>query len=287
MNVALCINLDPLYVNTNTLRRNSQLHNALVDGLRHHGDKIISYNTKEINCSPMEDVRIIIGNRDKKQCVDGIHRFVLDKGYDRRSLEKHTWLHWSIRYMPEWPETRLMFNAPHDRMDTMSMRLHARRPPGKTIVVATSSQNYCHHHDLGNANEYAEDIVTQLKKNTTREIWYRPKPTYKEAIPIKGTRFNQGKGLKALKKIFESAHLLITDGSHIGSRAVIEGIPSITLDGGLAYSVTQHTLHNLEDPYWPSEKRRLDWFADIGYSHYTIPEITRGLAWEVMKQKLK
>lgn len=280
MDVALCIG-------TSALRRNKFLEKALSAGLKRHGDKIIPYGTRELKCSPVEDVRIIVGIVDTEQCVDGVRRFVFDKGYDRKNMGPRQWLHWSIRYMPEWPETRLMFNAPHDRMGTLRMSLHARRPPGSRIVVATSSQKYCYHHNLGNANEYAENIVKELKKKTKLEIWYRPKPTYKGAVPIKGTHFDQDKGSKALKRIFDNAHLLITDGSHIGSRAVIGGIPAITLDGGMAYSVTGHTLDNIEDPYWPDEKKRLNWFADIGYSHYTIPEITEGLAWEVMKRKLQ
>jgi hypothetical protein len=72
MDVAACFRVEKL-------PRNKRLLDALKTGVEIHGDKIVHYNSPEKKCSPTEDVRIIIGNRDKKQCVDGIHRFVFDK----------------------------------------------------------------------------------------------------------------------------------------------------------------------------------------------------------------
>lgn len=277
MRIALCI--------SSFRKRNIQLYEAFKKGVERHGDKLIYYGVPEIECSPKEHIRIIIGTMDKKQCVDGIHRFVLDKGYDRYHIGIGEWLHWSIRYMPDWPETRLMFNAPHDRTNTLRMRLQPRKKRGTVITVATSSQKYCNHHNLGNATEYAKSIIQQIKSN--RKIWYRPKPSFSAAVPIKGTHYDRTKGTKAMKILFNETHVLITDGSHIGARSVINGVPAITLDGGIGHAVTGHTLNDLENPYWPKEKKRINWFADMGYSHYTIPEITQGLAWEIMKQKLQ
>jgi hypothetical protein len=139
---------------------------------------------------------------------------------------------------------------------------------------------------LGNANEYAKNIVNTIKNKTVYRIWYRPKPSFKEASPIEGTYYDRERGRHALNLLLENTHLIITDGSYISSQAVINGVPAIVLNGGIAYSVTGHTLDNIEDPYWPSKRKRLNWYADIGYSHYTIPEIASGLAWEVMKQKI-
>ena len=270
--------------------RNIQLYNALEKGMKKHGDKLIYYDTTETNCSPKENIRFVIGIKDNKQRVDGIHRFVFDKGYDRKNIHNHPyseWLHWSIRYMPDWPETRLLFNAPHDRIHTLKMKLLPRKNTGTVITVATSSQKYCDCHNLGNATKYATNIIRQIKEKTNKKIWYRPKPSFGNAVPIKGTLYDRTKGSKAMRKLFNKTYVLITDGSHIGARSVINGVPAITLDGGMGHSVTGHSLNNLEDPYWPSEKKRENWFADIGYSHYSIPEMTQGLAWEVMKQKLQ
>ena len=278
MDIALCIKANRI--------RNKQLYYALKKGIKKHGDKLIYYATPESNCSPKEDIRFIIGNLDKKQCVDGIHRFVFDKGYDRKNITGSKWLHWSIRYMPDWPETRLLINAPHDRIKTIRMKLLPRKKSGTIITVATSSQKYCNHHHLGNATEYATDIIRQIKEKSNRKIWYRPKPSFTDATPINGTHYNRTKGSRAMKTLFNKTRILITDGSHIGARSVINGVPAITLDGGIGHSVTGHSLDNLEDPYWPDEKKRKNWFADIGYSHYSIPEIESGLAWEIMKQKL-
>ena len=265
--------------------RNERLCNAIKQGITKHGDRVIHYNSREVKCFPKEDIRLIIGTLDIKQCNDGIHRFVFDKGYDRRKINATEWKHWSIRYMSDWPETRLMFNAPHDRIHTLGTKLHIKRKNQAVITVATSSQKYCDHHNLGNALEYTKSIIQQIKKISNREIWYRPKPSFRGATPIKGTHYNKGKG--SSKAMLNKTHVLITDGSHIGAKAVINGIPAITLDGGMGHSVTGHTLDNLEKPYWPDEKKRKNWFADIGYSHFSISEIEKGLAWEVMKQKLQ
>ena len=270
-------------------KRNEQLRKALEKGMKKHGDKLTYYDTTEPNCSPIENIRFVIGIKNNKQCTDGIHRFVFDKGYDRKNIHSHSyseWLHWSIRYMPDWPETRLLFNAPHDRIHTLRMKLLPLKKNGTVITVATSSQKYCDCHNLGNATEYATDIIRQIKEKSNRKIWYRPKPSFSSAVPINGTHYNRTKGSKAMKTLFNKTRILITDGSHIGARSVINGVPAITLDGGIGHSVTGHSLDNLEDPYWPDEKKRKNWFADIGYSHYSIPEIESGLAWEIMKQKL-
>lgn len=281
MRAALCL------VTKNSLR-NTRLHKALKAGLRVHGDELIYYPQPEINCmpAPTENVRFIVGNRDTKQIDDGIHRFVFDKGYDRKHISESEWLHWSIRHMPSWPESRLLVDAPHDRIDTLSVELEERKTTGDIITVALSSQKYCTQHHLGDARKYAENLIAEIKKITNRPIVYRPKPSYHDAGPIKGTKFNHSKGSSVMRRIMNSSHVLITEGSHISSRAVIAGVPAISLDGGMAYSVTGKTLDNLEEPYWPDEKKRKNWFADIGYSHYTIPEIASGLAWEVMKQRI-
>lgn len=279
MDIALCASILRI--------RNRRLCEALKEGLKKHGDTLIHYNSPEVQCSPKEDVRLIIGNLDTKQCIDGIHRFVFDKGYDRGRKNIDEWIHWSIRYMPDWPETRLMFNAPQDRTNTLRMELRPRKKEGTVITVATSSQKYYTHHHLGNATEYSANIIAEVKKITKRKIWYRPKPSWHGAVPIKGTYFHRARGPDAMKALFNKTFLLITDGSHIGSRSIIEGVPAISLEGGMAYSVTGHSLDNLEDPYWPNEQKRKNWFADIGYSQYTIPEIESGLAWEIMKQKLQ
>ncbi len=287
MRVAFCGN--------NLRTRNKLLIRAFEQGLLKHGDKIIVYAERESRCKPKpkENIRINLGVIDTKQCEDGVQRFVLDKGYDRRKLESGDWIYWSIKYMEDWPETRLLCNAPHDRINTLKQLLATSRKPqnkNHVITLALSSQKYCIHHDLGDAHKYAKGIIEQLK--TSRIVLYRPKPTFAEARPIVGTLFDKRKGRKnkkggGLPATLNKTHVLITHGSSVAANAVIAGVPAITLGGGIAYGVTSHTLDNLENPYWPSERERYNWFADIGYSHYKLEEIESGLAWEVMKLKLQ
>jgi hypothetical protein len=274
--------------------RNRHLGKALEEGLHKHGDELIFYNSQEQKCNPTEDVRIIHGVTDtkQKQSMDGIHRFVFDKGYNRTTIRgANEWVYWSIRYMPSWPETRLLINAPHDRLRTIRKTIPKPRKSiyqNTKITLALSSQKYCDHHRLGNATKYAKSIISKMK--TKRHIIYRPKPSFAGAVRIKGARFDygmmRGKSI-GLRRTLDRTHVLVTHGSGVALNAIIAGIPAITLGGGIAYGVSGHSLKNLEDPFWPDAKHRLNWLADVGYSHFTLDEMRSGLAWEVMKISLQ
>jgi hypothetical protein len=271
--------------------RNKLLVESIKIGVTKHGDKITHHPNHEIFCRPTEDIRINIGVLDVKEGSDKVSRFLFDKGYDRGTIKNSTIrepAQWSVKYMLDWPETRLICNAPHDRLYTMPTPINPYRfwSSGEAIVFASSSQKYANHHNLGNSTTYAKKVINILQKNTDRPIWYRPKQTFREAVPIAGSFFHTKRSINGMLEALSNAHLLITDGSTIAAYAVLYGVPAITLAGGIAYGVTGHDLDNLEDPFWPTDEQRKNWVADIGYSQYTREEIESGLTWDVMKQRL-
>ena len=51
----------------------------------------------------------------------------------------------------------------------------------------------------GDPTEYAKYLVSEIRKYSKRQIWYRPKPSWRDAMPIEGTYFSRHKKIAELQ----------------------------------------------------------------------------------------
>ncbi len=151
-------------------------------------------------------------------------------------------------------------------------------------MLAGSSAKYHAFYGLSDPTRYAQKIVKQLAHLTKREIIYRPKPSWREAVPIRGTRFSPPKSymLENLGHILPTAHCLITHGSNACFDAMVAGVPSIILGDGVALPISSCDLYKIEDLPKPRDHARLQLLANLAYHQWTESELASGQAWDTI-----
>lgn len=228
------------------------------------------------------------GKRLLAQHVDaGKHFLFLDKSYMGRSQ----YVRVSI---DSWqPLAYFRRNRPADRFNRLGVRLHPRRQSGPKdmILFAGSSQKYCNFHDLGDATEYAESVIRQLKQHTKREIIYRPKPSWaanhpEECRPIPGTHLSHPH--VEISREIARCHLVVTHGSNAAFDALAAGVPVMVLGDGLCKPMGLGAeFGRIEDPPFPSDAECRQFFFDAAYCQWTNEELSNGTAWADLKATMQ
>lgn len=242
------------------------------------------------------DVAMMIGVKGKsKRCMNehlacGKHVIYVDKGYIRYKEQgvvrtmRQLWRFsvdsfQPIKYFQNKPR-------PSDRWDVLGIKMHPRYTDGEHVMFAGKSQKYCDWWRLGDANEFAEKMVNRIRKNTKRQIIYRPKPSFKDAVPIKGTIFSGPN-----KKIYSELHRLhcmVTHGSNASLDAVLFGIPAISLNDCIVNPIASDSLESLkkEELIFPTDEERLQWAYDLAYCQWTLDELRSGEAVQYFMEQL-
>jgi len=127
--------------------------------------------------------------------------------------------------------------------------------------------------------EWEQNAIATLKGYTSRQIIYRPKPSWPGAGPIDGTTYSPPE--QELEEVLDSAWAVVTHHSNVGIDALVKGIPSFTLEG-LAKPLSKMGLKDIEHPLYPSSEIRQQLFNDVAYTQWSMPEIRSGLAWDYL-----
>ena len=243
--------------------------------------------------SPDTDMAVFFGvkGQSRQLLIDhrsrGIPTLFLDKGYSReKGEEQHT------KY------TRVSINAAHplnymmkaprtsDRADMLKIELKNRMPfMGGHILYCGSSQKYHDFYKLGDATTYAQKLFKRLRSLTERHFVYRPKPSWKDAVPIGGTSFSNGNS--SIQDALRGCFCLITHGSSAALDAVIEGVPAITIGSSIARPVCETRFEAVNKPARPSDKSRRQWLNSVAYCQWTLGEFRDGSFWRYVKQELE
>lgn len=261
--------------------RNWELAEAVQAGARVHGDEVVIADQREVVTLPEGfDAGACLGvKRAAKRLLAahveaGRHFALFDKGYMRRE----SFVRVSI---DAWQPLAYFQRArPSDRFDRLGIRLQPRKR-GRHIVFAGSSQKYANFHGLGDATAYAEGVIATVRERTDRPIVYRPKPSWAanhadECAPIEGTIYAGPE--KPLAHWLEGAHALVTHGSNAALDALAAGVPVIVLGESIARPMSA-SMEQIEEPYFPGDAERLQFFSDAAYAQWTLEELRSGEAW--------
>ncbi len=208
------------------------------------------------------------------------HRMMLDKGYSRHRGPNRTWEYWRVSLDAQHPTgTTLMSLAmPLDRLAALDLEIQPWRNDGDAIIIAGSSAKYHDFHGLHGPTEWAEKVIKRLGKRTKRPIIYRPKPSWRDAVPIAGSIFSGGSD--QLGALLQHAHVLITHGSNACFDAAMAGIPSIVLGDAVALPISSTDLDEIERP--KRSPHREQWAANLAYHQFTEIEFASGFAFDVI-----
>lgn len=272
------------------------LADAICAGALAHGmDGEIRRMAEYIDPTDDTDVAVMIGVKGRsKDCMRdhllcGKHIIYVDKGYIRykeQGVVKSMPHLWRFSVDAFQPTNYFQKNPrPSDRWDILGITMHPRYEEGDCIMYAGKSQKYCNWWRLGDANEFAAKTIHRIRKHTTRNIIYRPKPSYKNATPIEGTIFSG-----PTKKIYAElprTYCLVTHGSNASLDAIFYGIPAISLGECIANPVANGELTALRNElFFPTEQERLQWAYDMSYCQWTIAELKSGEAMQYLKEQL-
>lgn len=269
------------------------LADAFAVGARTHGD--------EVTIRPLQpevvvedcDVACMVGVKSNEtfwaHWEAKIHTVYFDKGYTRHAAPGpvKVWEYWRTSIDAHQPTRMLGVGRPHDRIEKLDLKILPWRKPSKKshIVFAGSSQKYHNFYGLSDPTKYAKKIFANIREwNDFREIVYRPKPSWKDAVPIVGTTFSTRP--RNIEDELANAYCLVTHGSNACFESVLAGVPCIILGEAVAKSISSTTLESINNPKESSEEDRRQWLADLAYCQWTHREMYSGEAWNILRPQI-
>lgn len=272
--------------------REHLLADAFVDGVRALGleDQVEKRAlTPDVQVAPC-DLACMVGVKSRELFMAhvraGAHVLYLDKGYTRHSANSPVklWEYWRVSLDSHQPTGRLyQVDRDPERAEALKILMQPWRQRGEQIVLAGSSQKYHDFYGLRDPTAWATKTINHLRRLTKREIIYRPKPSWREAVPIEGSTFSQGRDLL---EDLAGAHALVTHGSNAVFEAMICGIPQIVLGPAVTAHISTCGLDLVETPRLASYSERYQWLNNLSYWQYTMPEIAKGELWRFIRPQL-
>lgn len=264
--------------------RERVLADAFATGARMQGDTVemrsLQPEPEVADC----DVACMVGVKSRElyqlHYRAKIHIVYFDKGYTRHAAPGPVklWEYWRVSVDGHHPTAHLMDTAqPNDRADKLGLVMSAWRKQGGHIVIAGSSQKYHDFYGLKDPTAWTNKLVRHLREKTGRKIIYRPKPSWKEAVPIEGTEFSGGD--QRIEDVLAGAHALVTHGSNACFEAVLSGVPCVILGDAVARPISSTDLEEIEAPVLAPYSMRLQWLANLAYWQWTMREMADGLMW--------
>ncbi len=268
-----------------TKKRESRLAMEAAAGFRKFGFEIKQVGPDDTinDCDLICVIGVKSMNRMSEANAAGIPYLYFDKGYSRKPG------YWRIGLNSHQPTEYLNdIDYPEDRriMFDWNPKPWRKNRPTDDILFAGSSLKFHVIKNLSHPTEYAQDVINRIRTHAKRRIVYRPKPSWKEAEPIKGTVFSREKGIE---NVFDRTGVLITYGSNSCFEALLNGIPSIILGDAVTRSISDTSIneHSLLNPRKASEPERLQLLNNLAYYQWKPDELESGLMWENVRFNLQ
>jgi len=258
------------------------IFSAFAEGLRGDDTVVFTNNETVPNC----DVLCMFGVKSKRlfyECLEKeVVPIMVDKGYTRRPQKGSKFCEYSRVAVGAHHPTDYITMAEHstDRLEKLGVELKPWKT-GPYILLAGSSAKYHDFYNMKSPLAWAKGVVKEIKIHSTRPIVYRPKPSWKEAQPIKGTIWS--KPSDKLWLDLERAGAVITHGSNICFEAIIAGVPCIILGEGIAKPISSCKIENLNDLWHAPDEQRIQWLSNLAYCQWTNKEFASGEAWETIR----
>lgn len=259
-------------------------------GIRERGDTYAICNIQKYNGVPDGDVAVFVGVKGRSRFVfdtyreAGKHTVVFDKGYNRtkQGVDIGT-LFWRVSVDDLQPHRYLMSQKYRDdRWEALGQKIKPMRRDGSGIFFCGGSQKYCNWHCLGDATAYAKTVLDTAAKFTKQKLIYRPKPSWRDAVPIKGYGYS-GED-KAFKKEVANCYQTITYGSNACFESLLLGIPTIVLGDGIARSLARTRIEDVVKPLYPTEDEVYRLACAVSYCQWTREELSSGKAWKHLRK---
>ncbi len=264
---------------------------AMVKGARRHGIKAEALEGDHPENPPC-DVVVLFGVKARMRFeayrAAGVQTVMIDKGYYRGRIAiagGKVSKFWRVAVNAHHPTSYLMsLRAPADRWNDLGVEVRPWRTDGHQVVLAGSSGKFHAFNQLIEPTAYATGIVEALRGLSDRPIIYRPKPSWRDAVPIDGAAFSPPK--QEIAKVLKGAWAMVTNGSNACFESVLAGIPVIVLGDAVAKPISSTTLGDIVAPRLADDTERQQWLHNLAYCQWTIDEMATGQAFEHAKAQL-
>lgn len=267
------------------------LAEAFAAGARSHGDQVVLRPlTPEHEVATECDVACMVGVKSKelfwKHWREGIHTIYMDKGYTRHTISGpiKLWEYWRVAVDAHHPTKILNRPRPSDRMEKLGIEINPWRNSGENIVFAGSSEKYHNFYGLKDPTRFAGKVVAKIKTISNRTIVYRPKPSWKDAVPVSGARYSTA--ADSIEDVLSNAHVLVTHGSNACFEAILMGVPCIIIGEAVAKPISSSRLSDVDKPFMATEEQRIAWVSSLMYCQWTMQEFATGEAWQYLRPQV-
>lgn len=264
--------------------RERQLSDAFLMGCRKHGHETLEIPLGPENAPGDYDVAVMFGVKSRERFYAhrraGVHVVYLDKGYARHRIHGTTMCeYWRVAIDAHQPTDRMLNQkSPDDRRRLMGWEPKPWRTGGSHVLFCGSSAKYHAFYDMPDPTDYARAVCKVIRRQTRMPVWYRPKPSWKDAVPIRRTVYS-GED-QTITDALRNAFVMVTHGSNACFEAVMEGVPCIVLGDAVAKPISSEFLADVADPPLASEAERRQWLSNLAYWEWTAAEFASGEAWE-------
>lgn len=156
------------------------------------------------------------------------------------------------------------------RFRELGVEIQPIKRTGWKVVVAQQSAWWYQRHGT-TIEEWTDQVVAELRRVTSREIWIRGKP-------IKGHKE------PPLQEALKSIWMVVVHSSNVAVEAILAGVPAICLQECAASPLAWDSLEDVEvhpERRISTEIRR-QWAEVLADNQWTVPEMKSGLAWEML-----
>jgi hypothetical protein len=249
-------------------------------GIKSAGDAAIMRDARDFDMSKF-DAAVFWGfttecQRLVAECIKhGIPWIYLDLAYWLREQ------HFKVTINDRHPNAYFMLrDMPHDRFNSFGLKISpwADKKPDSPIMLAGMSGKAAWSWGM-KPEEFERKFIPEIAKHTSREIIYRPKPSFRESTKLPGAQLDKSPEYK-----LAGLHAVVTHHSNVGIDALMAGIPVFCRRGAaqpLALSVDSD-LSRIEEPIYPEGREQL--FANLAYCQWSLAEMISGKCWRHLRE---
>ena len=168
---------------------------------------------------------------------------------------------------------------PRDRFRHFRFEPQPFKRGGRHVLLAGMSGKAAWVYGL-EPEQWERKAVAGLRLFTQRPIYYRPKPSWKEASEISGAVFADWKQVE-IEAMLDDCWAVVTHHGNVAMDALLAGVPAFCEDG-LAKPLACGSLERIERPNYPDESARDQLLWDAAYTQYTVAEIAEGTAFRYL-----
>lgn len=184
------------------------------------------------------------------------------------------------------PTAYLMSKAmPPDRISRFGLQLQDPRFPSRGHFLVAGMGDKGARAEGFEPEEWERAVITRLRAITDRTIVYRPKPSWKAARPIEGTRYSHRN--TEVQRELDNCCGVLTHHSNTAVEAIVAGIP-VYCEGGAGHIFSVPMIDDMADPWQRTEfnrAHRQQWMANLAYCQWSVAEMTAGLAWKHLRAR--